>query len=74
MHVFKIQSATSTRNIRICGAVIAAGFWFSLNTQPVVTGVIGPQELNANSAASVKSDYGKLPLSFEANKGRPMTR
>lgn len=49
-------------------AVITAGCWFSLNTQPAVTGVMGPQDLN--SAASVKSDYGKLPLSFEANQGQ----
>jgi hypothetical protein len=51
-------------------AVLAAGFWYSLNIRPAVTGVTEPQELHANTAASIKSDYGKLPLSFEPNKGQ----
>jgi len=49
-------------------AVIAAGCWYSLNTQPAVTRLMGLQD--TNSAASIKSDYGKLPLSFEPNKGQ----
>jgi hypothetical protein len=49
-------------------AVIAAGCWYSLNTERRVTSATEPRD--ANSAASVKSDYGKLPLSFEPNKGQ----
>src|SRR6266545_7574688 len=51
-------------------AVIAAGCWMSLNTQPSVTTVMGDRELEASTPARVKADYGKLPLSFEANLGQ----
>jgi len=50
--------------------VIAAGCWISLNTQPSVTTLIGDKELEASALAKVKADYGKLPLSFEANQGQ----
>ena len=51
-------------------AVIGAGCWISLNTQPSVTTLIGDRELEASAPAKVKADYGKLPLSFEANQGQ----
>ena len=50
--------------------VLAAGCWISLNTQPSVTSIMGNQELEASAPARVKADYGKLPLSFEANQGQ----
>ena len=51
-------------------AVIAAGCWFSLNTQPSVTSMMEAKELEASAPAKVKADYGKLPLSFEPNQGQ----
>lgn len=51
-------------------AVIATGCWISLSTQPSVTTLIGDRELEASAPAKVKADYGKLPLSFEANQGQ----
>src|SRR6266542_2964620 len=51
-------------------AVIAAGCWMSLNTQPSVTTMMGDRELEASTPAKVKAGYGKLPLSFEANLGQ----
>ena len=49
---------------------IAVGCWISLNTQSSVTSIMGNQELEASAPAKVKADYGKLPLSFEANLGQ----
>lgn len=51
-------------------AVIAATCWISLNTQPSVTSIMEANELEASAPAKVKADYGKLPLSFEANQGQ----
>jgi hypothetical protein len=51
-------------------AVIAAGCWMSLNTQPSVTTMMGDRELETSAPARVKAEYGKLPLSFEANQGQ----
>ncbi|MGI8735032.1 MAG: SBBP repeat-containing protein [Pyrinomonadaceae bacterium] len=51
-------------------AIIATGCWISLKTQPSVTTMMGDRELEASVAATVKADYGKLPLSFEANQGQ----
>ena len=49
-------------------AVIAAGYWIS-NTHPSVT-TTRAGEIETNAPANIKSDYGKLPLSFEANQGQ----
>ncbi len=51
-------------------AVIAAGCWFSLNTQPSVTSIMEARGMEVGTPAKVKADYGKLPLSFEANLGQ----
>lgn len=51
-------------------AVIAAGCWFSLSTQPSVTSIMGAKDPEASASANIKADYGKLPLSFEANHGQ----
>jgi hypothetical protein len=51
-------------------AVIAAGCWFSLSTQPSVTSLMGAKDPEASAPAKVKAEYGKLPLSFEANQGQ----
>ncbi|HEV8369635.1 MAG TPA: SBBP repeat-containing protein [Pyrinomonadaceae bacterium] len=47
--------------------IAAAGCWYFLRTQPAVTRTTSP---DLNSAATLKSDYGNLPLSFELNKGQ----
>jgi hypothetical protein len=51
-------------------AVIAAGCWFSLSIQPSVTSLTGAKDPEASASANIKADYGKLPLSFEANHGQ----
>lgn len=51
-------------------AVIAAGCWISFNNQPSITSIIEAKGLEAGVPATVKADYGKLPLSFEANLGQ----
>ncbi|HSE32109.1 MAG TPA: SBBP repeat-containing protein [Pyrinomonadaceae bacterium] len=49
-------------------AIAVAGCWYSLRTSTVTTGANRPHDIS--SPASVKSDYGNLPLSFEPNKGQ----
>src|SRR4030095_9326581 len=53
-----------------CGiaAIAATACWYSLRTVPNPAGAIGPQQII--SPASIKSDYGNLPLSFELNQGQ----
>ena len=56
-------------------ALIAAGCWYSLNTQTLntetlVTSMSGAKGPEAIASANVKEGYGKLPLSFEPNKGQ----
>src|SRR5262245_12195791 len=50
-------------------AVVALGCWYSFRTHPKVTSATQPQ-FDAFAAANLKEDYGKLPLSFEANHGQ----
>ena len=50
----------------VAAMIVAAGFWYSLRTRRV-PGTTSPDQ---NSAATIKSDYGNLPLSFEPNKGQ----
>ena len=49
-------------------AVVVAGCWYSLKTRQETSAPVPPHDIS--SPASVKSDYGNLPLSFEANKGQ----
>ena len=51
-------------------AVIAAGCWYSLNPQTVVTKVTEATGLEAVAPAAIRETYGKLPLSFEPNEGQ----
>ena len=55
-------------------AMIAAGCWISFTNQPSVTGIMEAKGLEASAPATVKADYGKLPLSFEPNLGQTDTR
>ncbi len=50
--------------------LIASACWYSSKTRTSVTSITEIKEPEANASARVKSDYGKLPLSFEANLGQ----
>lgn len=50
--------------------MIATSCWVALRSAPHVTTVMADNELRAPAPANVKSDYGKLPLSFEPNVGQ----
>ena len=73
-HMYMLPKLNRQRLILLAFAfvagVIAAGCWFSLNTQPSVTSIMGAKEPEASAPANIKADYGKLPLSFEANQGQ----
>ena len=49
-------------------AIAVAGCWYSLKTRQETTAPVPPHDIS--SPASVKSDYGNLPLSFEVNKAQ----
>jgi hypothetical protein len=51
----------------VIAAIAAAGCWYSLRPKPAMTS-IAPKAVP--SAASIKSEYGDLPMSFEPNQGQ----
>jgi len=48
--------------------IVLAGGWYALRNRQDSKSTLGPHDISA--AATVKSDYGNLPLSFELNKGQ----
>ena len=49
-------------------AIVVTGCWYSLKTRQETMASVPPHDIS--SPASVKSDYGNLPLSFELNRGQ----
>ena len=67
--------SNANRNGRLvsCALVvtlIAFACWISSRTRTSVTGITQIKEPDVSIPARVKADYGKLPLSFEANLGQ----
>ena len=50
--------------------LIVAACWYSTTGRRSVTSITEIKVPEANASAGVKSDYGKLPFSFEANLGQ----
>jgi hypothetical protein len=50
--------------------LIASACWYSSKTRTSVTSITEIEAPEASASARVKADYGKLPLSFEANLGQ----
>src|SRR4030095_7049674 len=67
---FKLNRQGLIATSAFVSAVIAAGCWYSLNPQTLVTELTDAKGLEAAPPAAIRETYGKLPLSFEPNEGQ----